>query len=50
MSKPARRPDKATEPERVYTDLDALIGSWVEVSGFEDAIREQDQVDERLWR
>ena len=37
-------------PERVYTDLDALIGSWVDVPGFDDAIRAQDRVDEVLWR
>ena len=37
-------------PERVYTDLDALVGSWVDVPGFDDAIRAQDRVDEALWR
>jgi hypothetical protein len=37
-------------PERVYTDLDALIGSWVDVPGFDDAIRAPDRVDEVLWR
>jgi hypothetical protein len=35
---------------RVYTDLDALAGSWVEVAGFEEALAAQDQVDETLWR
>lgn len=33
-------------PERVYTDLDALTGSWVDVPGFDEAIQAQDQVDE----
>ena len=37
-------------PERLYTDLDALAGAWVEDSAFDDAIRAQDQVDEALWR
>lgn len=37
-------------PGRVYTDLDALAGSWVDVPGFDDAIRAQDRVDEALWR
>ena len=37
-------------PERVYTDLDALVGSWVDVPGFDDAIHAQDRVDEALWR
>ena len=37
-------------PERVYTDLDALAGSWVEDPGFDAAIQAQDRVDEALWR
>ena len=37
-------------PERVYTDLDALAGSWVDVPDFDDAIQAQDRVDEALWR
>ena len=37
-------------PERVYTDLDALAGSWVHVPGFDEAIEAQDRVDEALWR
>jgi hypothetical protein len=37
-------------PERVYTDLDGLVGSWVDVAGFDDAIVAQDRVDEALWR
>lgn len=30
-------------PGRVHTDLDALAGSWVDVPGFDDAIRAQDR-------
>jgi len=37
-------------PERVHTDLDALVGAWVDVPGFDDAIEAQDRVDEALWR
>ena len=37
-------------PQRVYTDLDALAGSWVDVPGFEDAIKAQDRVEVALWR
>lgn len=37
-------------PGRVYTDLDALVGAWVDVPGFDDAIQAQDRVDETLWR
>ena len=37
-------------PERVHTDLDALVGAWVDVPGFEDAIEAQHRVDEALWR
>ena len=37
-------------PERVYTDLDALAGSWVDVPGFDEAIQAQDRVDETLLR
>jgi hypothetical protein len=37
-------------PERVYTDLDALAGTWVDVPGFDDAIEAQDRVEEALWR
>jgi hypothetical protein len=37
-------------PDRVYTDLDLLVGAWVEVPGFDDAIQAQDTVDEALWR
>ena len=36
-------------PERIYTDLDALVGSWVDVPGFDDAIEAQDRAEEALW-
>ena len=35
---------------RLYTDLDALAGTWLDDPGFDDAIRAQDQVDASLWR
>ena len=59
MGKQARRPGgfgstgrrgRGRSPERVYTDLDALAGSWIDVPGFDDAIQAQDRVDEALWR
>jgi hypothetical protein len=34
----------------VYTDLDTLVGSWVDVAGFDDALEAQDGVDQALWR
>ena len=37
-------------PDRVYTDLDALVGVWTDVAGFDEAIQVQDRVDEALWR
>ncbi len=37
-------------PERIYSDLDALIGSWVDDPGFDAAIQAQDQIDKALWR
>lgn len=45
-----REAGSAGLPERVYSDLDALAGSWVDVPGFDEAIRAQDQVDESLWQ
>lgn len=35
---------------KVFTDLDDLIGSWVEDPEFDKAIEEQDQIDEEQWR
>ena len=45
-----REAEGTDAPERVYTDLDALAGSWVDVPGFDDAIESQDRVEEALWR
>jgi hypothetical protein len=42
---------EGAEPSgHVYTDLDALAGTWVEDSGFDEAVQAQDRVDESLWR
>lgn len=35
---------------RVFVDLDALAGAWVDDPGFDAAIQAQDQVDASLWR
>jgi hypothetical protein len=35
---------------RVYTDLDALAGSWRDDPGFDDALRAQERIDEAIWR
>ncbi|MBI4716538.1 MAG: Arc family DNA-binding protein [Planctomycetes bacterium] len=35
---------------KVYTDLDGLIGTWVEDPEFDRAVAEQDQIDEDAWR
>jgi plasmid stability protein len=35
--------------ERVYNDLDHLIGTWVEDPEFDRAIKEQDRVDPDPW-
>jgi hypothetical protein len=35
---------------KVHTDLDELIGTWVEDPEFDKAIEEQDQIDEEKWR
>ena len=45
-----REAEGADVPGRVYTDLDVLAGSWVDVAGFDDVIRFQDRVDEALWQ
>lgn len=34
----------------LHRDLDFMVGSWVEDSSFDEAIRAQDQVDAKLWR
>jgi hypothetical protein len=33
-----------------HRDLDFMVGSWVEDSSFDEAIRSQDRVDPKLWR
>ena len=40
----------AEPSSRLYTDLDALAGTWREDPGFDEAIWAQDQVDASLWR
>jgi hypothetical protein len=35
---------------RLYTDLDALAGRWLDDPGFDEAIQAQDRVDPSLWR
>ena len=40
----------AEPSDRLYTDLDALAGTWRDDPGFDEAIRAQDQVDASLWR
>jgi hypothetical protein len=45
-----REAEGSEGPGRLYTDLDAVAGSWIDVPGFDDAIRAQDRVDEALWR
>jgi hypothetical protein len=45
-----REAEGTDEPERVYSDLDALVGSWVDDPCFDAAIEAQDRVDETLWR
>jgi hypothetical protein len=36
--------------EQVHTDLDELIGTWVEDPEFDKAMAAQDQIDEELWK
>jgi len=45
-----REAEGTDPPERVHLDLDALVGAWVDIPGFDDAIETQDRVDEALWR
>jgi plasmid stability protein len=33
-----------------YTDLDDLIGTWVDDPEFDKIMAEQDRIDEELWR
>lgn len=34
----------------VHRDLDFMVGSWVEDSKFDEAVRAQDRVDPKLWK
>ena len=34
----------------LYRDLEFMVGSWVEDTSFDEAIRSQDQVDPKMWR
>jgi plasmid stability protein len=38
------------DKSKVHTDLDALIGTWVEDPEFDKIMAEQDQIDEESWR
>ena len=33
-----------------HQDLNFMVGSWIEDSAFDEAIRAQDVVDSKLWR
>ena len=39
----------AGEETRVFTDLDDLVGTWVQDDAFDRAMEEQDRVDRGLW-
>jgi hypothetical protein len=34
----------------VHDDLDELAGAWEDDPQFDEAIRDQDRIDESLWR
>lgn len=34
----------------VHSDLDELVGTWVEDKAFDEAMAAQDQIDEAAWR
>lgn len=34
----------------VHSDLDELVGTWVEDKAFDEALAAQDQIDEAAWR
>ena len=34
----------------IHRDLDFMAGTWVEDASFDQAIRDQDRVDSKLWR
>lgn len=37
-------------PKSAYSDLDVVVGSWVEDRKFDEALAAQDQVDADAWR
>ncbi len=37
-------------PDRLFDDLDDVVGTWEEDPDFDAAIRRQDVVDRSLWR
>jgi len=39
-----------SEVKARFHDLDDLAGTWQEDSDFDAAIKNQDQLDERLWK
>ena len=39
-----------TNAEPVYDDLDDLVGTWQKDDQFDQAMADQDQVDEELWK
>ena len=45
-----READVSEPSDRVYTDLDALAGTWLNDPGFDEAIQAQDRIDTSLWK
>ncbi len=39
-----------TDPPVSHTDLNDLIGTWVEDPEFDRLVQEQDQIDPEMWR
>ncbi|MGB0065303.1 MAG: hypothetical protein WBP85_12725 [Terracidiphilus sp.] len=39
-----------SEPERVKRDLSDIAGTWQEDPAFDSAIRDQQKIDEAMWR
>ena len=36
--------------EQIFSDLDFLVGSWIEDPEFEEAISEQSKIDQEIWK
>jgi len=49
INTPAPEPSGAGERVR-KRDLSSLVGTWQEDPEFDEAIADQDKVDEELWR